>query len=444
MSSKNWLAGVSYDLNGNALAVNAFALTYVAENRQATATSGSAVESYFYDENNHRVEKIFGSSDYIYFYGPGGRLLSIREVTNGPTSVVADRVYFGGLLLGSAGNGPSYDVSTMTDRLGTAVAGYPYGTDIGSFSAGNDQADFATYTRDSTTGFEYANQRYYSAGLGRFLTADPFAGSARVTSPSSWNRYAYASGDPVGRSDRFGTCNESDNFDLTSNQTTLCATADYVDTYETTAYEVLSDDHGSSAQTDLDARGDPSYRKNGNTDWTAAKKRLVNAAQLVLALIASNDLPPDCLKDFSGLLDSQEAITAGAVSSHLNDVVADGGFRDMQNSTDSYNLANPYVPMHSTSTMGGLWIYSPGTGAQSQAGEQRPNGKLGNLIWFDPTYVNQSSMSAGSLAGLVLHEVLHNFGIMDPELETAVGIATYTSRTEVINIKLTADCFPGK
>ena len=206
MSSKNWLAGVSYDLNGNALAVNAFALTCDAENRLGTATSGSAVESYFYDENNHRVEKIFGSSDYIYFYGPGGRLLSIREVTNGTTSVVADRVYFGGLLLGSAGNGPSYDVSTMTDRLGTAVAGYPYGTDIGSVSAGNDQADFATYTRDSTTGFEYANQRYYSAGLGRFLTKDPYSGSGVLTDPTSLNRYSYVEDDPINGNDPSGRC----------------------------------------------------------------------------------------------------------------------------------------------------------------------------------------------------------------------------------------------
>ena len=204
VSSKNWLAGVNYDLNGNALAVNAFALTYDAENRLATATSGSAVESYSYDESNHRVEKIFGASDYIYFYGPGGRLLSIREVTNGTTSVVADRVYFGGLLLGTAGNGPSYDVTTMTDRLGTAAAGYPYGTYIGNVSTGNDQPDFATYTKDATTGFEYASQRYYSAGLGRFITVDPSAGSETVLDPSSWNRYSYVGGDPVNLFDPFG------------------------------------------------------------------------------------------------------------------------------------------------------------------------------------------------------------------------------------------------
>ena len=92
----------------------------------------------------------------------------------------------------------------MTDRLGTAVTGYPYGTDIGN-AAGNDQPDFATYTKDATTGFEYANQRYYSAGLGRFLTADSYGGSVRPQNPETWNRYAYSSSDPVNSEDPTGS-----------------------------------------------------------------------------------------------------------------------------------------------------------------------------------------------------------------------------------------------
>ena len=203
VSSKNWLAGVSYDANGNALAVNAFALTYDMENRLTTATSGTAVESYYYDEANHRVEKTMGSNDYLYFYGPSGKLLSIRSVAaNGVTSVVADRVYFGGMLLGSAGASGYSDVSTLTDRLGTA--GYPYGTDLNGSAAGNDQPDFATYTKDGTTGFEYAINRYYSAGMGRFLTADPSLRNVSVGYPMTWNAFAYGNGDPLNQTDQSG------------------------------------------------------------------------------------------------------------------------------------------------------------------------------------------------------------------------------------------------
>jgi RHS repeat-associated protein len=55
---------------------------------------------------------------------------------------------------------------------------------------------FATYRRDAeTTGLDYADQRYYQPGGGRFLTADP--GPTLRDNPTSWNRYAYAWGDPV-------------------------------------------------------------------------------------------------------------------------------------------------------------------------------------------------------------------------------------------------------
>ncbi len=162
------------------------------------------MESYLYDESNHRVEKTIGSADYFYFYGPGGRLLTILQLWAGTTSLVANRMYFGGLLLGSAGSWVSADVSTMTDRLGTAETGYPYGTDIGSVSASNDQPDFATYTKDATTGFEYANQRYYSAGLGRFLTVDRSNRNVTLLNPYTWNGFGYGNGDPVNSNDPTG------------------------------------------------------------------------------------------------------------------------------------------------------------------------------------------------------------------------------------------------
>jgi len=71
---------------------------------------------------------------------------------------------------------------------------------------------FATYTRDSYSGLDYADQRYYASTYGRFLTADPFvAGGAPRGSvdnpgdPGTWNRFAYVGGDPVNRNDPRGT-----------------------------------------------------------------------------------------------------------------------------------------------------------------------------------------------------------------------------------------------
>ena len=66
----------------------------------------------------------------------------------------------------------------------------------------------ATYTRDSYTGLDYADQRFYASTYGRFLTPDPTRGRARGVNepqtPSSWNRYAYVLGDPVNHYDPTG------------------------------------------------------------------------------------------------------------------------------------------------------------------------------------------------------------------------------------------------
>ena len=63
---------------------------------------------------------------------------------------------------------------------------------------------FATYFRDSWSGLEYADQRYYASGLGRFLTADPYVASGGVGNPGSWNRYSYVQSDPVNSFDPGG------------------------------------------------------------------------------------------------------------------------------------------------------------------------------------------------------------------------------------------------
>jgi len=54
------------------------------------------------------------------------------------------------------------------------------------------------------TGVDNVDQRYYASSYGRFNTVDPFGGSVRPNSPSSWNRYAYCHDDPLNCSDPSG------------------------------------------------------------------------------------------------------------------------------------------------------------------------------------------------------------------------------------------------
>jgi RHS repeat-associated protein len=90
---------------------------------------------------------------------------------------------------------------------------FPYGEDRTSPSPANPpngQEKFATYTRDAESGLDYAYQRYYTSGIGRFLTPDSKSGSASSSEPQAYNRYARVIGDPTNRRNDVGTCDPSD------------------------------------------------------------------------------------------------------------------------------------------------------------------------------------------------------------------------------------------
>ncbi len=65
--------------------------------------------------------------------------------------------YFAGRMVQQSG------VTFIEDRLGSNGKYFPYGEERNYPALPNDQVKFATYTRDSATGLDYADQRYYSA-----------------------------------------------------------------------------------------------------------------------------------------------------------------------------------------------------------------------------------------------------------------------------------------
>jgi RHS repeat-associated protein len=126
-------------------------------------------------------------------------------------------VWFGGRLV-SEGTVPAPGGSAgavFQDRLGTNRAGgarfYPYGEEIGAATA-NDRVKFGTYNRDSFTGLDYGDQRFYASSYGRFNTPDRIANSSGAWQPGGWNRYAYVTGDPITFNDPTGrgNCNPDD------------------------------------------------------------------------------------------------------------------------------------------------------------------------------------------------------------------------------------------
>jgi len=214
----------NYDPNGNMLTDGSRdAYSYDVENRMLTAAGvGVPDVVYAYSPSNQRVWKgtytnsggnWTQTAQEVYFYGVDGKKLGTYQMAPNPPSGVTItptelRAYFGSKPVGYAmGTNAQSAVFTpyAMDRLGSnrgVGKFYPYGQDEGT-PAPNDEVKYATYTRDSATGLDYAMNRYYSNSLGRFMTPDSGIG-AHLQDAQSWNRYSYAAGDPANRIDPSG------------------------------------------------------------------------------------------------------------------------------------------------------------------------------------------------------------------------------------------------
>lgn len=79
----------------------------------------------------------------------------------------------------------------------------PFGQEI-SPQISIDNNKFATYQHENESNLEHAGFRKYSGIEGRFTSPDPYLGSADLTNPQTWNRYAYVANNPVNVMDPSG------------------------------------------------------------------------------------------------------------------------------------------------------------------------------------------------------------------------------------------------
>jgi RHS repeat-associated protein len=230
----NQLSNANYDLNGNMTSGVGATLTYDASNRMLSAAEVSGgTEYYGYSPDNKRMYRLTasGTEEWTFYGGYGEKLGVFQYSTSAGLYPVRSNVQFAGRTIID----DNFPVSQ--DRVGTNRANrarfMPFGDEITSTS--NDREKFATYTRDSYTGLDYADQRFYASTYGRFNTPDP-ARSAKAKNPLSWNRYSYTRGDPVNRNDPKGLCTMAPDFSLQSDD---FATDPYY--YEYNGYQDLGE-----------------------------------------------------------------------------------------------------------------------------------------------------------------------------------------------------------
>jgi RHS repeat-associated protein len=203
----------NYDNNGNPSVSSPYNFPYDVENRLLQPPGAG---SWSYDPAGHRTF-LGGLGDAnstceLYFYAITGKKIATYTCgydSNGVFSYIVKyrNVYFGGKLIRSI-DSYGHGATVVTDRLGSVRANssgerlsyFAYGEERGTSS--NSREKFGTYFRGSD-GVDYADQRYYTSAGGRFLTPDPSTGSTPA-SPGSWNKYAYAGGDPLNFADPSG------------------------------------------------------------------------------------------------------------------------------------------------------------------------------------------------------------------------------------------------
>jgi YD repeat-containing protein len=166
--------------------VSPYAIAYDAENRQTSvAIDGSTTATYSYDGDGHRVTKaIAGGSTTVYVYDAKGGLAA--EYSSVPPAET-DTLYLTTDHLGST--------RVVSNSTGTVV-GYhdylPFGEEIpsGTGARGSlyDAADGVThkYTskeRDTETGLDFFDARYFSGAQGRFTSGGSCITPTSTTAP---------------------------------------------------------------------------------------------------------------------------------------------------------------------------------------------------------------------------------------------------------------------
>jgi RHS repeat-associated protein len=228
------LLGYVYDAAGNVLSdgVNigcgSYAYTWNAE-QQSTCAAGS---TYVYNGDGKRVEKTGGNSTPTLYWGAD----TLAE-SNTSGTLTSEYIYLSGKRIArrdiSTGNVYYY----FSDQLGTSnvvatAAGtvenesdfYPFGgEDVITQNLANQHYKFTGKERDTESGNDYFEARYYASNVGRFLLPDPVKISpGRMANPQQLNLYSYVANNPLRFIDPDGeTLQISGNVDEAQKQ--LCA-----------------------------------------------------------------------------------------------------------------------------------------------------------------------------------------------------------------------------
>ena len=206
-------SGYNYDANG-ALTQDATGqrFGYDAESHQkeffvAGNNTSTPDATYAYDGDGRRVKKISSTETTVFVYDGGGQMVA-EYSTNVVPQTDAKVAYMTTDHLGSPrvvtdANGVTLDRKDF-NAFGDETITSQRITGLGYTSGDAVRRDYTGYEKDSESGLEFAQARYYNSQHGRFTSVDPLMASANVKNPQTLNRYSYALNSPYKFTDPLG------------------------------------------------------------------------------------------------------------------------------------------------------------------------------------------------------------------------------------------------
>jgi RHS repeat-associated protein len=203
-----------YDAAGNMTydATASLSYTFDQENR----LTGANGYTYTYDGDGNRVRKSNASTGTLYWYMTPG-IVGESDLSGNLTD---EYIFFDGERIArKSTNGVFYyfsdhlkTASVVTDSLGNIKSEsdfYPWGGELQFVNNDSNHYKFTGKERDPETGLDYFGARYYSNGLGRWVSADwsskpvpvPYADFG---DPQSLNLYGFVGGNPASKADPDG------------------------------------------------------------------------------------------------------------------------------------------------------------------------------------------------------------------------------------------------
>jgi RHS repeat-associated protein len=225
VDAHNWIhasgTDYQYDAAGNMTYDATASLSYSFD--QENRLTGASGYTYTYDGDGNRVRKSNGntaSSGTLYWDMTPG----VVAETDLAGTIKSEYVFFDGERVarrdGVNGAGGVFyyfsdhlkTASVITDTVGTIKADsdyYPWGGELQFTNNDTDHYKFTGKERDTETGLDYFGARYYSNGLGRWVSADWSATPVPVPyadfdDPQSLNLYGYVRGVPTLKADLDG------------------------------------------------------------------------------------------------------------------------------------------------------------------------------------------------------------------------------------------------